>query len=925
MAGESPDKSEQRKSSGETASGEHDPRLAMLGRSASSPPAPAVDQPTAVFAFPPEVRPGARSQERPGPGAAPRPGARRVPGTDTGSVEGDAKLRSAVAAWVASAEDSPAAASAEETTAAPTPPAITAEVTAVTAVIPDLSSAGAPEKPQEAAEGPSGGDGTAEGSQGATEGGTGSEGATGDATEAPVRSEPEAESSSGPGSGTDSRAEPGTESGSGASDPTGSVAAASAASAGTGAGAAAGGTEPDADGEAGTGGEPRGDGDDTSGTDADAHADADAKAKAGADAEAAADSPADASAKAPDKAPEAAKSETPASAAASDTSREGSGAAAVDGDRDGDEHPASESVDPESTGDAPRPGSDANANTANSDADTDAGDSADAEDAAEEKKSPKAVDNPTAVFKALKQPSGEPDVPDAPAEPAEPSAPALDSPTTALKLPPAPSPGAESVPAGRASTFVPLREERAVRTGAPDAGTPSRTAAGGAEPAGAAGHPEAERTSQQPVPPLPPLDLLAELTNTPDTPVRTVMRRIKIWTPLVLLLGIIFAVVQILRPLPAPELTLSAEPVFTFKGGKFSLPFPAEGQGAVQVEGVGTIGTYGAQKPAPIASIAKTMTAYVILRDHPLTGKQEGEKITVDAKAEKESKAEGESVASMEEGQEFTQKQMLQLLMIPSGNNAARLLARWDAGTEAAFAEKMNQAAKDLGMTDSVYTDPSGFEKTTVSTPADQLKLAQAVMKNPVLRDITNTTLTEVPGSGSIRNNNDRALLQPGVDGIKTGSTTPAGGNLLWSTQKPVGDKIYRINGIVMGVQDAPQLELKLEKAIDYSIEIITAARAGLVTDTVVKKGDVLGYVDNGLGGRASVVSTKDLTAVGWAGLRIDLDLNDGGKNVPGSGKAGDVVGQVSIGTGPGRVSAPVALQEELTEPGVADKLTRVG
>ena len=43
---------------------------------------------------------------------------------------------------------------------------------------------------------------------------------------------------------------------------------------------------------------------------------------------------------------------------------------------------------------------------------------------------------------------------------------------------------------------------------------------------------------------------------------------------------------------------------------------------------------------------------------------------------------------------------MLQLLMIPSGNNAARLLARWDAGSEDEFVEKMNDAAKDLGMTE---------------------------------------------------------------------------------------------------------------------------------------------------------------------------------------------------------------------------------
>ncbi|NED66936.1 D-alanyl-D-alanine carboxypeptidase, partial [Streptomyces sp. SID10244] len=72
--------------------------------------------------------------------------------------------------------------------------------------------------------------------------------------------------------------------------------------------------------------------------------------------------------------------------------------------------------------------------------------------------------------------------------------------------------------------------------------------------------------------------LLAELTNTPpppETPLRTAVRRVKIWTPLVLLLVIIFAVVQNMRPLPEPTLDLTAEDRFTFEGGKVDIPWPA--------------------------------------------------------------------------------------------------------------------------------------------------------------------------------------------------------------------------------------------------------------------------------------------------------------------------------------------------------------
>ncbi len=106
--------------------------------------------------------------------------------------------------------------------------------------------------------------------------------------------------------------------------------------------------------------------------------------------------------------------------------------------------------------------------------------------------------------------------------------------------------------------------------------------------------------------------------------------------------------------------------------------------------------------------------------------------------------------------------------MIPSGNNAARLLARWDAGSEDAFIDKMNDAAEELGMGGSTYTDPSGLKKTTVSTATDQLKLAQAVMRNDVFRKIVDMPQVEIEGiDGTIYNNNN-LLLQPGVSGIKT-------------------------------------------------------------------------------------------------------------------------------------------------------------
>ncbi|CAM5714506.1 D-alanyl-D-alanine carboxypeptidase OS=Streptomyces microflavus OX=1919 GN=Smic_32220 PE=3 SV=1 [Streptomyces microflavus] len=493
----------------------------------------------------------------------------------------------------------------------------------------------------------------------------------------------------------------------------------------------------------------------------------------------------------------------------------------------------------------------------------------------------------------------------------------------------------------RTSTFVPLRSDDARPTPAPRApetpetGTPTPAGTPAAAPETASATPSApswaaaERTRQQPLPPKPPLDLLAELTNTPppaETPVRTAVRRVKIWTPLVLLLLIVFAIVQVMRPLPEPVLELTAKPTYTFEGGGTKLSWPGQGQSAVMVDGVGSLGSEGAQKPAPIASVAKVMTAYVILQEHPLKGDEEGETITADQKAEDESKNADESTAPLTKGQQLTQRQMLQLLMIPSGNNAARLLARWDAGSEDKFIDKMNDAAKDLGMTDSTYTDPSGLKKTTVSTATDQLKLAQAVMRNDVFRKIVDMPEIEIKGiDGKIYNNNT-LLLEPGVSGIKTGSSTPAGGNLLWSANTVVDGKTLWIYGAVMGQQAGTgRVYDSLTLSLTNSLKLIKGAQEAPTSTTVVKKGDVVGYVDNGFGAQTPVIATKNLKAVGWAGLEVELKVTDSGKGIAHAAKAGSEVGMVTVGTGTGKVTAPVVLQDDLTEPAFGDKLTRIG
>ncbi|MGW2289540.1 D-alanyl-D-alanine carboxypeptidase [Streptomyces phaeochromogenes] len=969
VAGESPDRSKQHESSAEPTSGSKapvpDPRLAVAREAVTA--AARVDTATAVFSTKRSAgsagsdgsEGSAAGSSQGSDGSADRESAGKGPAK--GTEGGDARLRDVVAAWVATADDeAPEGASdadgsdgsddAEVSGAAEGadgPESDTSSSAGSVGSVGSVGSAGGDaEVPDGGSDAAGGGDSDGEGESGADEDAE-PEGAA--AAEAPATDDASADAETDgddaePAGGADAESESRSETADEVKD------------------------RPEADADAKADAAPEAVGSDESEGDGSGGGDADTKTDAVSEAGAASDvgEPAD-------EAPGAAKTDAVPEAGAAPDGGEPADEAPAEAEADevkADAVPAADAVAPagEPADEAPGEGNtDADAKPdaeAASDVDSGSGD---------DPKPP--VDQPTAIFKmpkrAVDQPTtmlkwggtepgaaeadekprteadsgadsgadkgtatdpGKGAEPDKDAEPgksadsgkgAEHAAEGKPAPAWAAKS--SASPSAEP-DAERTSKFVALKplDEPAPPKARPLAPPPVPPAAETA----AIPQVGPERTTQQPLPPKPPLDLLAELTNTPpprQTPVRTVVRRVKIWTPLVLLLAVVFAVVQAVRPLPTPTLALTADESYAFEGNKVSLPWPGEGQGWMDVNGIGTVDKFGEQKPVAIGSVAKAMTAYVILKEHPLKPGEDGAKIPVDAKAETEGgyDAQNESTLNtVKEGDVLTEKDALAAIMIPSANNIARLLARWDTGgSEEEFVEKMNAAAKDLGMTNTTYTDPSGLKETTVSTAEDQVKLGNQLVRIQALVDITKLP-TWVDPSGKKWDNYNRLVPYNNAIGIKTGSTTKAGGNLLFAATQEVGGENVIVVGAVLGQHQPPIIDT----VNAVSKEAMIAAQEALTSRKILKKGDVVGYVDDGLGGHTAVVATKDVSAVGWAGQTVKLKLGEDGTTIPHTAKAGTKVGSLSVGDGTSgnAVEVPVALQSDLVEPGYGSKLTRV-
>ena len=243
------------------------------------------------------------------------------------------------------------------------------------------------------------------------------------------------------------------------------------------------------------------------------------------------------------------------------------------------------------------------------------------------------------------------------------------------------------------------------------------------------------------------------------------------------------------------------------------------------------------EQSAPIASLAKVMTAYLTLERYPLSGVQDGFTITVtaaQAQAEAQDAAQDESVVAVQAGEQLTERQLLEALLIPSGNNIAWMLAAGVAGSETRFIAEMNAEARALGMDHTIYTDPSGFDPSTVSTAADQLRVFQRAMRFPVFRQIVSMASVTLPVAGTLTNYNP--LIAEGYAG-KTGSDSAAGGCLAFFTHVTVGRHGLIAIGVVMGQGEGSDTSVILAAAGEAATQLVESVVPATRVRTIAAPG----------------------------------------------------------------------------------------
>jgi D-alanyl-D-alanine carboxypeptidase (penicillin-binding protein 5/6) len=320
------------------------------------------------------------------------------------------------------------------------------------------------------------------------------------------------------------------------------------------------------------------------------------------------------------------------------------------------------------------------------------------------------------------------------------------------------------------------------------------------------------------------------------------------------------------------------------------LNWPAPGQSAVGILGSDVLETHGAQTPVPTASTAKMITALTVLQDKPLNIGNQGPGITLsasDVNIYNQYVAEDGSVVQVQAGENISEYQMLEAMLLPSANNMADSLAIWAYGSLPGYKIAAGEYLKqhDLNNT-SVGNDASGYLPSTKSTAQDLVKIGELVMQNPVLAQIiSQSSASNIPVVNTVKNVN-LLLGMDGIVGIKTGNTKQAGGVFLAAANTTVNQKQVTIVTALMG---APTLF----DAMMYTLPLVQSAEANFSNTILVRTGSIVGYYRSHNSVNLPVMASQNLSINTWNGNQ--LTATAGLVVISSKAKAGELVGKLNV------------------------------
>lgn len=291
----------------------------------------------------------------------------------------------------------------------------------------------------------------------------------------------------------------------------------------------------------------------------------------------------------------------------------------------------------------------------------------------------------------------------------------------------------------------------------------------------------------------------------------------------------------------------------------------------------------------PIASISKLMT-FLLVKEKIAEGKfklEDKVKVSVTASSE-----EGSSL-DLKAGEEISVKDLLDGLMIVSGNDAAVALAELVGETESKFVTMMNDKASELGLKNATFINASGLTKNgqdNKMSTRDIFTLSKTIIeKYPEVLEYAKTTVLEQP-SRNFKKESTIPLVGEveGVDGLKTGHTDEAGYCLVSTMRIKKGESEFRIISVLMGAKTKADRAQYMKDMLNYAKQNIETRKL-IDIEKFTKKVDV----KSASNGYVELVPKEDIERVSMKGINYTTEVNVGEVKLP--LKKGDKVGEILI------------------------------
>jgi D-alanyl-D-alanine carboxypeptidase len=261
-----------------------------------------------------------------------------------------------------------------------------------------------------------------------------------------------------------------------------------------------------------------------------------------------------------------------------------------------------------------------------------------------------------------------------------------------------------------------------------------------------------------------------------------------------------------------------------------------------------------ADERRPVASTVKILTALTV-----------ADRAEFDDAIVVGEEVEGVIGASVEltPGERWTVEQLLQGLLLRSGNDAAEAVAVAIGGDRDGFLAMMTEDAAAVGLEVGppdgvVVTSPSGLDDEQQLSASDLATLARVLLADPELRTIVGTPAVSLPGIGSDENRNLLVGSYPGATGVKTGFTEAAGNSLVASAQRDDRELVV----VVLGGGPDPERFRDAAALLDHGFTAFAPAEVGAELTLLVAGGT-----------RTVAVEPATVTAPTGASVTLDLPL----------------------------------------------------